>query len=93
MLKDGLKLQGITDLAMILCEQNNFAEVLRIVCQKATGLFAAESAFLMLANPRTGQTVKTIFKEGGGIARRALSPGLRQRGRLGAALPAAFFER
>lgn len=65
MRNENLKWQGITDLAIILSEQNNFAEVLRIVCQKATDLFEAESAFLMLANPQTGQTLKTIFKEGG----------------------------
>ncbi len=62
--KENLKLQGLADLAVILSEQNNFEELLRIVCQKAIDLFGAESAFLMLANPLTGKTVKTIFKGG-----------------------------
>jgi len=53
------RMESLTDLAEILCEQNDFDEVLRLVALKATSFFKAQSTSLMMINPRTRQTIKT----------------------------------
>ncbi len=58
------KLLGLTELAELLAEQNSFQEILRLVTQKGTDLCQAETALILLANPQTQETVKTIFKDG-----------------------------
>ncbi len=57
-------LEELIDLAEILSEQNNFQEILRLVAQKAISIFHAETALILLLNPKTQQTVKTIYKGG-----------------------------
>jgi transcriptional regulator with GAF, ATPase, and Fis domain len=57
------KLERLVELAAILSRQNDFQEVLRLTAQKAAILLQGETAALMMINPRTRQTVKTVFKE------------------------------
>ncbi|MFQ5651583.1 MAG: sigma 54-interacting transcriptional regulator [bacterium] len=56
------KLDTLLELAAILGQQKDFQETLRLVTQKATSLLHAESAVVMMINPQTRQTVKTLFK-------------------------------
>jgi len=56
----------ILDLAMLLSDQNDFQEVLRLVTQKAAELMRAETALIMMINPQTRQTLKTIYRGGPG---------------------------
>jgi transcriptional regulator with GAF, ATPase, and Fis domain len=58
------KLEALVGLAAILCRQTDFSETLRVTAQQATSLLKAETALIMMINPQTRQTVKTIFKEG-----------------------------
>lgn len=56
-------LESLLELASILEQQNDFKEVLRLVAQKAASLMEAETALVMMVNPSTRETVKTIYKE------------------------------
>ena len=58
------KLENLTDLASLLAKQKDFQEVLRLVTQKSGELLDCDTALIMMINPRTHQTVKTIFSEG-----------------------------
>ncbi len=58
------QLQNISDLAKVLTTQNNFQEILRIVAETATRIFKAETASILMVNPKTKNTVKTIIREG-----------------------------
>jgi len=59
-----LKLSSLVELAETLNQQNDFNEVLRLVVRKAAGLFNADTAMIMMINPQTRQTVKTLQKQG-----------------------------
>jgi len=59
-----LKSDALIELAQTLCHQNNFEEILRLTSHKAAHLLAAEDASIMMINPRTHQTLKTIFSKG-----------------------------
>ncbi|NIS44796.1 MAG: hypothetical protein GWN00_04085, partial [Aliifodinibius sp.] len=61
-----LKLENLLDLATALNQQNNFQEILRLVTQQASDLLNADVTLIMMLNPRTEQTVKTVFKGGDG---------------------------
>jgi len=61
--KEKLKLENLIDLAAALSQQNNVKEILRLVTQQVSDLFNADITLVMMINPRTQQTVKTIFKE------------------------------
>ncbi|KAA3610060.1 MAG: sigma-54-dependent Fis family transcriptional regulator [Calditrichaeota bacterium] len=61
--QDKQKLERIFELASILGQQNDYQEILRLVSQKTSSLLGAQNSILMMINPRTRQTVKTIFKE------------------------------
>lgn len=58
------KLESLVEFATILHQQNNYEEILRIVSFKISQLLNADLALILMLNPRTQQTVKTIFKEG-----------------------------
>jgi transcriptional regulator with GAF, ATPase, and Fis domain len=62
--------ESLFELATILSQQNEFAETLRIVALKAAALVNADVASIMMINPRTQNTVKTIMKEGKEISDR-----------------------
>jgi Nif-specific regulatory protein len=61
---NSLKLESLIELASTLAQQSDFQEVLRLVTQKASSLLRAEVALIMMINPRTRETIKTIYKEG-----------------------------
>jgi transcriptional regulator with GAF, ATPase, and Fis domain len=61
---DKLKLESLIELASILAKQNDFDEVLRLITQKTSSLLNAETVLIMMINPRTRETIKTLYKEG-----------------------------
>lgn len=54
----------LIELAFILSQQNDLDEIFRVVAQKTTSLLNAEIALILMVNPSTKRTVKTMFKEG-----------------------------
>lgn len=66
-LKERLQQQeALLDMAFLLGQQRNFPEMLRIVTGKMLGLFRADVAALLMINPLTHETVKTIIRESAG---------------------------
>ncbi len=57
------KLESLIDLASILAQQSDYDEVLRLVVQKASSLMNSDDALVMMINPQTRQTIKTLFKK------------------------------
>ena len=58
------RLYSLIDLASVLGQQNDFQEVLRLITQKASAIVKCDYALIIMLNPKTHQTVKTIFAEG-----------------------------
>ncbi|KAA0230070.1 GAF domain-containing protein [candidate division KSB1 bacterium] len=58
------KLEHLLDLAAILSQQTDFQEILRVTAQKAASLLNAETATIMMINPQTRNTIRTIMREG-----------------------------
>lgn len=54
-------LESIIEMAIILGQMSDYNEVIRVVKKKALILFGADEALIMLVNPRTRQTIKTIY--------------------------------
>ena len=61
--EQNLKLESIIELVQILNQQSSFEEILRLISVKAILLFEADSAKVMMLNPETEHTIKTIYKE------------------------------
>lgn len=59
--------KNIFEIAKVLGQQTDFNEVLRIVAQKSSQLLKANFALVLMLNPDTRETVKTIYKEGQSI--------------------------
>jgi len=57
------KLTSLIELAQILSQQSDYEEVLRLVVEKASSLVNSDAALIMMINPRTRNTIKTIFAE------------------------------
>jgi len=55
--------EAIFELADILTEQTDFNEIVRIISQKSSQLFDSEFASIVMINPRTQETMKTIMEE------------------------------
>jgi transcriptional regulator with GAF, ATPase, and Fis domain len=53
----------LLDLAQILCQQNDYDEVLRLVTEKASYLVNADFSLIMMINPKTQNTIKTLYPE------------------------------
>jgi P2-related tail formation protein len=62
------KSASLFELAKILGQQNDFQEIVRLISSTATALFNTEVASIMMINPSTQETIKTIFKGGKEIA-------------------------
>jgi transcriptional regulator with GAF, ATPase, and Fis domain len=60
---DVTKLESLIDLAKILGQQSDYDEVLRLVVEKASSLANADAALVMMINPRTRDTIKTLYAE------------------------------
>jgi transcriptional regulator with GAF, ATPase, and Fis domain len=58
------KSESLFELAVILGRQNEFKEILRIISTKASMLLDADVVSIIMINPNTQNTVKSIFKEG-----------------------------
>ena len=61
--KQIIKLETIIELVQTLSQQTSFEETLRIISVKAIQLFDSDSALVMMLNPQTEHTMKTIYKE------------------------------
>lgn len=55
--------ESLFDLASILSEQTDFSEILRVISTKTVSIFGAEAASIVMVNPRTQETLKTVIKE------------------------------
>ncbi len=64
MTADPQKWEWLIDLAGALSQQNDFQEILRVVAQQAMSLLHAETALILMINPLTRNTVKTVMREG-----------------------------
>ena len=60
--EENLKLDSIIELVQILSQQSSFEETVRIISVKAIQLFDADSAKVMILNPQTENTLKTIYE-------------------------------
>ena len=60
-----VKFQSIIELAQVLGQQSDYDEVLRLVVEKASLLVNSDSTLIMMINPKTRDTVKTIFAQRG----------------------------
>lgn len=58
------KLESLINLASVLAQQSDYEQVLRLVVQKASSLMNADDALIMMINPQTRQTIKTLYKTG-----------------------------
>ena len=63
MKKDNQTLISLFDLAEVLSHQSNFQEILRLVSDKALEIFKADFASVVMINPRTQKTVKTVIRK------------------------------
>lgn len=59
-----VRLEQIIEIASLLQQQDDLKEVIRVVTQKAKILLSADIALIMMVNPRTRQTIKTMYREG-----------------------------
>ena len=57
-------LERLVDFADVLSQQNDFQEIVRIICQQVSQWLNADVTFIMMVNPYTQKTVKTIYREG-----------------------------
>jgi transcriptional regulator with GAF, ATPase, and Fis domain len=57
------KLEALIELAYILKQESDFKQILQITTEKAGALFAADFALLMMTNPQTQNTIKTVFSD------------------------------
>lgn len=61
--KNNDKHESLFELASILTEQTDFTEILRVISSKTVSMFNAEIASIVMVNPRTQDTLKTVIKE------------------------------
>ena len=57
------KQESLFEFASILSEQTNFSEILRVISTKTVSMFNAVVASIVMVNPRTQDTLKTVIKE------------------------------
>jgi transcriptional regulator with GAF, ATPase, and Fis domain len=62
--RENQRLAVLVEVAEILGQESDFHEILRLVANKAASLLSAEIALIMMINPLTRQTVKTVIKAG-----------------------------
>lgn len=60
----GFKYDALIDIAQNLSVQDDFEEMLRLVTRTVAELLQAEKTLIMMINPRTGETIKTIISQG-----------------------------
>jgi len=62
--EDLQKYESLIELASVLGKQNEFDEILRIVTAHTLSFFNSDVASIIMINPRTDNTVKTIIRNG-----------------------------
>ena len=67
-----LNFSALLDFATVLNRQTDFNETLRLVADKTSDVLGAESVSIMMFNPSTHETVKTVFRSGKKVTVRAL---------------------
>ena len=55
------RLDSLIDLAQVLGQQSDYEDVLRLVVEKASSVTPADEALVMMLNPKTRDTIKTIY--------------------------------
>ncbi len=56
-----IKHESIIELAQILSQQGDYEEILRLVVEKASQFITSDSTLIMMINPKTRDTIKTIY--------------------------------
>lgn len=56
--------EDLFELAKILSHQTDFQEILRLVALKSSQLLRADQALILMVNPDTRETIKTVIKNG-----------------------------
>ncbi len=56
--------EDLIEFAKVLGQQTDFQEIIRLIANKAAQIFKADLAIILMLNPNTRKTVKTIFKNG-----------------------------
>ena len=56
------KHESLFELASVLSQQTDFSEILRVISSKTAAMFSAELASIVMINPRTQETLKTVVK-------------------------------
>ncbi|MEN8251160.1 MAG: sigma 54-interacting transcriptional regulator, partial [Bacteroidota bacterium] len=59
---DSGKLESLFELASLLSKQTDFSETLRVISSKIASMFNADVASIVLINPLTHETLKTVIK-------------------------------
>jgi transcriptional regulator with GAF, ATPase, and Fis domain len=59
--------ESLFELASVLQQQTDYNEILRVISSKTAALFSSEVASIVMINPRTQDTLKTVIKETKGI--------------------------
>lgn len=59
--------EDVFELAKILGQQTDFQEVVHLVANKSAQLFNADMALILMLNPDTRETVKTVIRDGKNI--------------------------
>ena len=63
-MKTNHTLENLFEFAAALGQQKNYDEILRLVAQQAASVLNAEISLILMVNPQTQQTVKTVMREG-----------------------------
>ena len=53
----------------ILSRQTDYQEIVRLIANKSSQLFSADTALILMLNPDTRETIKTIIKDGKNIGK------------------------
>jgi Nif-specific regulatory protein len=67
MSRSNIHTEDLIEFAKILGQQTDFKEVVRLVANETAQLLKADLALILMLNPDTRKTVKTIFKDGRSI--------------------------
>ncbi len=71
-------LSALLDFTLVLNRQTDFEEILSLTARKTADLLRAESAFILMINPGTQETVKTVVRRGKKIGSHVLESAERQ---------------
>ena len=58
-----LNIENIFELAEVLGRQSDFNEILRVISARISALFKSDISSILMVNPRSQDTYKTIFKK------------------------------